>query len=392
MTIKANQLYFGKFSAQVLAKKFKTPLYVYEAETIRRQYLKLAQNIAYEKLNIHYACKANTNVSILKIIRKLGGKIEAVSQGEVELAFKAGFKPKEIIYTSTSISREEFSFVIKNNISANLDSLSQIELYGKMNPGASVGIRVNQGIGAGHHSHVITGGEMSKFGIPIEQLGQVQKLAKKYKLKITRLHQHIGSNVLDEKILLQAFDKLLETARNFPGLEALDFGGGFGVAYLPKEKEPNLKIFGATATKKMKMFCRAYGRELTMVLEPGRFLVAESGTLLATVTEIKNNPTRTFIGVDTGFNHLIRPILYGSYHEIVNTKKRNGKNITADIVGNICESGDVFGRDRQITLTKIGDILAIKNTGAYGYAMASHFNSRLLPAEILIDAGKVFKI
>jgi len=392
MQIKKGELFFSKFSAKTLAVKFKTPVYVYEAETIRQQYFKLVKNVSYKKLDIHYACKANTNVSILKLIRALGAKAETVSRGEIELALKAGFKPKDIIYTSTSVSREELSFVIKNNISVNLDSLSQIELYGKMNKGGKVGIRINHGLGAGHHSHVITGGEMSKFGIPIEHMGQAQKLAKKHKLKITRLHQHIGSNVLDEKILIQAFDKLLETARAFPDLEALDFGGGFGVAYSPKEKGPDLKVYGTAVAKKMKKFCKEYGKELTMVLEPGRLLVAEAGTLLATATEIKQNPTRTFIGVDTGFNHLIRPILYGSYHEIINTKKRPGAGMTADIVGNICESGDVFGRNRKITPTKTGDILAIRNAGAYGYAMASHFNSRPLPLEILIDQGKVFKI
>lgn len=392
MVFKDNKIYFGKFSAKTLAKKFNTPIYIYEAETIRRQYLKLAENIPYKKLAIHYACKANTNVSILKLIRKLGAKLEAVSQGEIKLAFKAGFKPKDIIYTSTSVSRAELAFVIKNNISVNLDSLYQIELYGKMNPGVKVGIRVNHGLGGGHHSHVITGGELSKFGIPAEQLPEAKKLAKKYKLKIARLHQHIGSNVLDEKILLRAFDILLFSARDFPELEALDFGGGFGVAYSEKEKEANFKIYGAAITEKMGKFCKEYGRELAMIIEPGRFLVAESGTLLATVTDIKQNPSRTFIGVDTGFNHLIRPALYGSYHEIINTQKRSGKNMTADIVGNICESGDVFGRDRKLSPTKIGDILAIKNAGAYGYAMASHFNSRPLPGEILIDQGRVFKI
>jgi diaminopimelate decarboxylase len=392
MLFKGSKLCFGKFSAEVLAKKFKTPLYVYEAETIRRQYFKLAQNIPYEKLGIHYACKANTNISILRLIRKLGAKAETVSRGEIELALKAGFKTKDIIYTSTSVSREELAFVIKNKISINLDSLSQIELYGKMNPGAKAGIRINHGLGGGHHSHVITGGEMSKFGIPVEQLSVARKLARKHKLKIVRLHQHIGSNVLDEKILMQAFDKLLETARTFPELEALDFGGGFGVAYSRKDREFNPKRYGAAAAKKMKKFCGEYGRELQMILEPGRFLVAESGTLLATVTEIKQNPTRTFVGIDTGFNHLIRPILYGSYHEIINATQRQGPKIKVDIVGNICESGDVFGRDRIITPTKTGDILAIQNTGAYGYAMASHFNSRSLPTEILIDRGRVFKI
>lgn len=389
MHIKNNQLYLGKFSAKNLAKKLGTPLYVYEAETIRHKYLELVKNITYPKLRIYYACKANTNILILKLLQKLGAKIETVSEGEITLTLKAGFKPRDILYTSTSVSKKELSFVIKNKVQVNLDSLSQIELYGKMNSNAKVGIRINQGIGAGHHNHVITGGIMSKFGIPLQHLQQAQKLAEKYKLKIIRLHQHIGSNVLEEKILLKAFDKLLETAMNFPDLESLDFGGGFGIPYLPKDNSLNLKSLGSKMTRKMSNFCKKYGRELDMIFEPGRFLVGESGFLLASVTELKINPERTFIGLDTGFNHLIRPSMYGSYHQIINASRIKGTNVKADIVGNICESGDVFGRDRKITYPNLGEFLAIKNAGAYGYVMASQYNSRSLPKEILVDGKKI---
>jgi diaminopimelate decarboxylase len=387
-----NQLFLGKFSAKYLVKKFGTPLYVYEAETIRRQYLKLVKNISYPKLNIHYACKANTNIVILRLLRGLGSRIETVSKGEILLALKAGFRPQEIIYTSTSVSKKEMTFVVKSKVKVNLDSLSQIELYGKINPNSKIGIRINQGIGAGHHSHVITGGVMSKFGIPLQHLFRAKKLAEKYKLKITGLHQHIGSHVLDGKILLKACDRLLETALAFPDLESLDFGGGLGVAYLPGEKDLNLKIFGNEITKRMEKFCKKYGKEPVMILEPGRFLVAESGTLLTAVTEIKNNPERTFVGVDTGFNHLIRPILYGAYHEIINANRVRGTGIKADIVGNICESGDVFGRDRNIISPKVDDVFAILNVGAYGYVMASQFNSRPLPKQILIEGNRILKL
>jgi diaminopimelate decarboxylase len=244
MHTKNNQLYLGKFSAKNLAKKFGTPLYVYEAETIRRRYLELVKSIPYPKLQIHYACKANTNIIILKLLRSLGSKVETVSKGEILLGLKAGFKPKDIIYTSTSVRREEFAFVVKSKVMICLDSLSQIELYGKLSPNSKVGLRINQGIGAGHHDHVITGGIMSKFGIPLQHLEPAKKLAEKYKLKIVRLHQHIGSNVLDKKILLKAFDKLLETAVGFPDLEALDFGGGFGIPYISKEKYLDIKELG----------------------------------------------------------------------------------------------------------------------------------------------------
>ncbi len=385
MHIKKNQLYFGKFSAPYLGKKFGTPLYVYEVSTIKRQYKKLVSSIAYRKLSVHYACKANTNISILKLLRRLGAKVETVSRGEIILALKAGFKPKDILYTSTSVSRDEIAFVARRKVMVNLDSLSQIKLYGEINPGSDVGIRINQGIGAGHHDHVITGGSNSKFGIPLEHMEFAQKLAKKYRLRIIRLHQHIGSNILDKKILLRAFDKLLETALNFKDLESLDFGGGFGIPYLPKEKELDVKGLGKTMVRKMKRFNKLYGKELAMILEPGRFLVAEAGVLLASVTEIKNNPVHTFVGVDTGFNHFVRPAMYGSFHRIINASKIKGISIKAHIVGNICESGDIFGKDRVITSPKAGDILAILDTGAYGYVMASRYNSRPLPLEVLVD-------
>lgn len=387
MQIKQNKLFLGKLSAKSLVDKFGTPLYVYEAETITCNYLNLVKNITYPKLQIHYACKANTNISILKLLQKLGSKIETVSKGEISLALEAGFKPNDIIYTSTSVSKDEMIFVVKSKVQVNLDSLSQIELYGKINPNTKIGIRINQGIGAGHHDHVITGGVMSKFGIPLEHLQEARKLAEKYKLKIIRLHQHIGSNILDKKILIKACDKLFETAISFPELESLDFGGGLGIPYLPNEKDLDLKLLGGEITKRMNNFCKKYGKELDLILEPGRFLVAQSGFLLTTVTEIKNNPKRTFVGVDTGFNHLIRPAMYGSYHEIINASRVRGAHIKADIVGNICESGDVFARDRKIVDPRVGDILAILNAGAYGYVMASRYNSRDLPNEILIDGN-----
>jgi diaminopimelate decarboxylase len=380
---KNNQLYLGKFSVKSLAKKFGTPLYVYEANTIRQKYFQLIKSITYHRLKIHYACKANSNPLVLKLLRRLGAGIETVSRGEIELSFQAGFKPEQILFSSTSVSVEELIFVANKGIMVNLDSLSQIELYGKIKPGSKVGLRLNQGIGAGHHSHVVTGGVKSKFGIPIEHLPHAKKLAAKYKLQVTNLHQHIGSNILDEKVLLEAFDKLLETAEDFPGLESLNFGGGFGVPYSPKEKALNLKYLGLEMTRKMDRFCQVYGKKLTIILEPGRFLVAESGVLLATIMEIKKNPNRTFVGLNTGFNHLIRPAMYGSYHEIINTSRTKEPIMQADIVGNICESGDVFAHARKIS-GKIGDVLAILNAGAYGYVMASKYNSRPLPKEIMV--------
>jgi diaminopimelate decarboxylase len=383
MKIKNNKVYFGKTSAQNLAQKFGTPLYVYEAETIKERYLELVENITYEKLKIHFACKANTNKEVLVLLKKLGSNIETVSRGEIELALKAGFMPNQIIYTSTSVSKEEMAFVIKNKIYASLDSLDQIELYGKLNPGSKIGLRLNLGIGSGHHAHAVTGGALSKFGIVPSNIPHALKIASKYKLTITSLHQHIGSNVLDAGILLKAFDALLDFAKSFPDLESLDFGGCLGVPY-KNEKRLNVKFLGGEMTKRMNKFCREYGKDIIMVIEPGRFLVAESGFLLTQVMEIKINPGRTFVGIDTGLNHLIRPAMYGSHHEIIPASNVHGAQMKVDIVGNICESGDVLGRDRMIARLKKGDIVVILNTGAYGYVMASHYNTRSLPLEIFL--------
>jgi len=389
MRIKNNKLYFGKFRAEELARKFGTPLYVYEGEIIEKQYRKLVESINYPRLRIHYACKINTNIEVLQLLRRLGSGIETVSEGEVRIALKAGFRPKNIIYTSTSMIEKEMKFLVKNKIWVNLDSLHQIEMYGKLNPYSKVGIRVNQGIGAGSHKHLVTGGDLSKFGIPVEHLLRAKKLAQKYSLKITGLHQHIGTHVHEEKIMLEAYNKLFKTALDFPDLETLNFGGGFWLPYKPEDKNLNLKLLGGKLSDGMKKFCHKYGRELNMILEPGRFIVGESGTLLAEVADIKNNSKRNFIGLNTGMNHLVRPALYGAYHHITNASRNNGRRIKADIVGNICESGDVLGWDRVVTSPKIGDIFAIHTAGASGYAMASHYNSRPLPKEVFIYKNKV---
>ena len=386
-----NTFNIGQFTGQQLIEQFGSPLYVYDAEKIREQYGELKNNITYSQTQFHYACKANTNIEILKLIRDLGGFIETVSKGEVLAALKAGFTSEQIIFTCSNITKEELQFLIDNNITVNLDSLGQIEKYGQLNPGGKISIRINQGIGAGHHSHVITGGPKSKFGIHFSQIEEAKQLAVKYNLSIIGIHQHIGSNILDTEIFMQAFAALLESAQHFSDLEFMDFGGGFGVPYKPDEPQLNISELGKQITKSFSNFCKNYGKQLIMKFEAGRYLVAESGTLLATVTDIKTTPDRTFIGVDSGFNQLIRPAMYGAYHEIINTNNSNGEKVTATIAGNVCESGDVFAEDREISEPHEGDVLAILNAGAYGFTMASTYNSRPRPAEVLVD-GKDAKV
>ncbi|MBU2101135.1 diaminopimelate decarboxylase [Patescibacteria group bacterium] len=388
MNVKNNQLYFDGLSAEELIKKYKTPLYVYEAEVIRRQYNSLAKNISYPHTKIHYAAKANANPAILKIIRQLGGNIEAVSKGKILSAFKAGFKPGQIIYTCNGAEEEELRFVIDNDITANLDSLNQIETWGRLNPNSSISLRLNLDIGAGSHIYITTGGRRSKFGIHISKIKEAKKLAKKYGLRIVGLHQHIGSDVVDGKVFGKAMRTLLKIASQFPELEFVNFGGGFGIPYKPDQKPLDTKTLGDQITKIMNQFTKEYGKEINVIIEPGRYLVAQAGTLLTSVTDIKSNPSRTFVSTNTGFNHMIRSAMYFAYHNVTNASRVEGKKKTVTVVGNICESADIFAQDRVITNPKKGDILAIHDTGAYGYTMSSLYNARVKPAEVLIDNGK----
>ncbi|MBI2010716.1 MAG: diaminopimelate decarboxylase [Candidatus Colwellbacteria bacterium] len=373
-----------------LVKKYGAPLYVYEARVIKDRYQKLAKNLNHPRLRIHYAVKANSNLEILRYLRKLGAGAETVSLGEVLISLKAGFKPKDIIYTCSNITKEELETLNKRKIRVNLDSLNQIKMWGELAPGTSISFRVNQGIGAGNHHHFITGGPESKFGIDVRQINKALALAKKYKLTVNGIQQHIGSGILNEnkKIFIEAMMALLHTARRFPDLEFIDFGGGIGIPYRPNEKPLDLNRLGRSVVKILKEFEAVYGRKLNFVFEPGRYLIAEAGTLLVTVTDIKINPSKVFIGVNSGFNHLIRPAMYDSYHEIVNLSRQGGKKIKASIVGNICESADFFAKDRPIPLPKIGDALAILNAGAYGFSMSSNYNLRPRPAEVLIEANR----
>jgi diaminopimelate decarboxylase len=388
MQVRNNKLWLGGVEADHLAREYGTPLYVYEEEVIRSRFAGLVEAIPYSALRIHYACKANSNVAILALLHSLGANAETVSRGEILLAFRAGFTPDQILHTCSNISADELRFVIGSGVLVNLDSLGQLRHYGECNPGASISIRINGGIGAGHHPHVMTGGPDSKFGIDVSQLDEARALAEKYQLRIVGVHQHIGSNVLDAALLVAAMKPVLDCAARFTGLEFVDFGGGLGVPYRPDDQPLDVRQFGALAAELFDLFCRSYGERLDMVLEPGRYLVAEAGTLLATVTDVKTTPFHTFVGVDTGFNHLIRPAMYGSYHPILNASRVAGEEKVVWVTGNLCESGDLLARDRAITECREGDIIAILNAGAYGFSMSSNYNARPRPAEVLVCGGR----
>ncbi len=373
-----------------IAQKLETPVYIYNANIIKKRCKELKENL--KGINLYYACKANSNSEIIKIVYKEGFGIETVSPGEIATARKAGVPISRITFTCGSIDKNEIISVAKQGIRIHLDSLNQVEIFGKHFKGGEISVRLNLMVGAGHHSHVITGGPDSKFGIDISQIKELKKLAHKYNLHITGLHQHIGSNVLYTSTFLKGVKAMFDTAILFPELNHLDFGGGFGVPYRPEEKSFDIKKFAVDMKKRIENFNKKYGKKIKISFEPGRYLVAESGSLLVKLTDIKRNPTKTFVGVNSGMNHLIRPAIYDSYHEIINISNPSGKKIKVTIAGNICESGDVFAQDRMITKPKIGDILEIKNTGAYGYAMSSEYNSRPKPKEYLVMGDKIKRI
>lgn len=385
-TTRGSKLQIGGMNAEDLARQYGSPLYVYDGAIIRRQYRALRDAITYPDTRFFYASKANPNRKLMNILREEGCGLEAVSYNEVLAGLDAGFAPEEIIFTCSFITKDELEAVIKAGVMVNIDSLTQLRWFGEMNPGGAVSLRINQGIGAGHHQHTITGGPDSKFGIDITQIDDAKRIAAEHNVRIVGLHQHIGSHILEPETFMLAIRALLKTAQQFDGLEFLDFGGGFGVAYRETDEPLNLRELGAMITKEVEIFTKEYGH-IQIRFEPGRFLMAESGVLLATVADIKETPYHTFVGLNTGFNHLIRPMMYGSYHQIVNASNTDGKTRKVWLVGNICESGDIFAKDRDLQEPKAGDTIAILDAGAYGYAMSFFYNGRKQPEEVLVENG-----
>ncbi|MBM3262177.1 MAG: diaminopimelate decarboxylase [candidate division Zixibacteria bacterium] len=387
-SIRDNRLYIGVFSADELLERFGSPLYVYDAATIRERFRVLRDVLIFPDTDLHYACKANTNVAILRLLREEGACIDAVSPGEVYLALYAGFAPDRILFTGNNVTDEEMAYLLAQRILINIDSLSQLERYGRMAPGTDISLRINPDTGSGHHDHCITGGPDSKFGLCLDQLDEIRALSDRSKLQVVGLHAHVGSGILDAEPFMKAVDALLGVVPYFAHLTFVDFGGGFGVPYAPDERPLDIRDFGDRLSSRFRDFCAAYGRLLRLKLEPGRYLVAEAGTLLTRCNTVKTNRLKTFVGVDSGLHHLIRYPLYNAYHEIVNASCVSGELLVYDVCGQICESSDFFTRNRSISCIREGDTLAILNAGAYGFAMSSNYNSRPRPAEVLIDGDK----
>lgn len=374
----------GQSEAKKLMQTYGSPLYVYRKSIIEAQYRGLLQSISYKKTKLYYACKANANLELLRFLKGLGASIECVSRGEVERALKAGFPIGRISYTCSYIPREELAWLIKKGISVHIDSLTQLMWWGELKPGSEVSVRINRGFGAGATKHIITGGPESKFGIYYTDIPKVKTLAKKYRLTIVGLEQHIGSSILKPQAFIRAMKLLLDSAREFPHLTFLDFGGGLGIPYKPEQEPLDIKMLGKKMGDTFKNFCRDYGRDLDLRLEPGRYIVAESGAFLATVVDRKHTPGHTFVGVDSGFSHLVRPAFYGSYHHIFNLSNPKGRTETVTVVGNLCESSDVFAENRTLPKVRLGDVLLFADAGAYGYSMSSDYNLREKPKEVLL--------
>jgi len=388
LEIKRNQLHWGGASCEALAEKFGTPLFVYDEGRIRSQARGLKKAFSHPKVRLLYSCKANSNLAVLKALREEGLGLDAVSPGEIFLGLKAGFKPRDILFTGNNVTDEEMRFALSKGVGINVDSLPQLERFGKLRPGGEVSVRINPDVGEGHHDHVITGGPESKFGIWMDQVTEIKRIARKHDLRIIGLHQHIGSGVMEAEVFLDAMEVLLQVAPGFEDLEFLDFGGGLGVPYAPGQRPLDVRSLGRMLSQRFLRFCEKYGRTLTLVLEPGRYFVAEAGVLLTRVNTIKATPEHTFVGTDSGFNHLIRHSLYGAHHEILNASRVKGAREFAAVCGNVCESGDLFTHGREITRFAEGNLAAILNAGAYGFSMSMEYNSRPRPAEVLVHHGK----
>ncbi len=370
-----------------VATEYGTPLYVYHAEKITSQYQNLLSNFSPKNTRIFYACKSLTNIHILDVVKRAGCNIDCSSINEAKLALHVGFAPENILYTSNSVSFEEICEAVNLGVNVNIDSLSNLEKFGaKFGSNYPVGVRVRPNIMAGGNLKISTGHDKSKFGIPVTQLVELKAIQAKYNINIATLHIHTGSEIKDVSVFIQSadvFDTLLD---QFPTVNVLDFGGGFKVPYQPNEKGTDIALLGAEVDKAITSLSEKYGRPLTAWFEPGKYMVSESGYFIAKVNVLKKSGDIEFAGIDTGLNHLIRPMFYDSYHHIDNISNPMGATKQYAVVGNICET-DTFAWDRAIPEIKEGDFLVFYNAGAYGYEMASNYNARYKPAQVLFENG-----
>jgi len=384
--------FFGSTNPIELIKKYGSPLYVYNENILRERCREMKNLVKYPNFSVNFSTKANSNLQFLKIIKSEGLNVDAMSAGEIGFELEAGFKPEQILFITNNVTADEMQFAIDKGVNISVDSLSQLETYGKINNGGNVVIRFNPGVGAGHNKKVVTGGKNTKFGVNPEYIPEVKKILKKYNLKLIGINQHIGSLFMEAEPYLDSVKSILAIAENFENLKFVDFGGGFGIPYYKQNYQLrlNLKRLGEQLDETIKEWGVKYGSEIQFKIEPGRYISAECGVLLGTITSIKQNAENKYVGTDVGFNVLARPILYDSHHDIEIYRENSVASTEIEeitIVGNICESGDILAKHRNLPKVFENDIIGIVDAGAYGNVMTSNYNLRLRPAEVFIDTN-----
>lgn len=379
-------------SLEQIAQEHGTPLYVYDTARIKSRYQQLVNGFKNSPVRFKYACKALSNQNILRFLQKLGAGLDTVSIQEARLGLKAGFKPQDIIFTPNCVSFEEIKAAVELGVHINIDNISILEQFGhEYGDSVPVCIRLNPHILAGGNYQISTGHIDSKFGISIYQMRHLERVVKSTGVRVRGLHMHTGSEIKDIDVFLRGVEILFEMIEYFPELDYIDLGSGFKVAYKDGELETDVDELGKRLTERFNEFVEQYGRPLELWFEPGKFLVSDAGVFLVQVNVIKQTTATVFAGVDSGFNHLIRPMFYQSHHDIVNLSNPNGTERIYTVVGNICET-DTFAWDRRMNEIREGDILCLRNAGAYGFEMASSYNSRCRPAEVMVHEGQVHLI
>jgi len=370
-----------------MADKYGTPIYVYDADQMAANYRNFVNAFPVKKLKVYYACKANTNVSILKLFRALGAGLDCVSIGEVQLGLMAGFPASDIMFTPNNISEQEYDEAIALGVKLNIDNLNALEYVGQKHPGTAVCIRINPHMMAGGNRKISVGHIDSKFGISIHQVPHIKRVVKNHDIPVEGIHVHTGSDILDSSVFIRASELIFSVVEEFPDVDYIDFGSGFKIAYKEGDLSTDIPAFGKEFSKTFTEFCERMGRDYTLKFEPGKVLVSDAGFFLTKVNLVKQTTACLFAGVNSGFNHLIRPMFYDAHHHIENISNPDGDRKIYNVVGYICES-DTFGTDRLLNEVRKDDILCFRNAGAYCFAMASNYNSRMRPAEVMVLKGQ----
>ena len=375
-----------------LAQKYGSPIYVYDTDKIESQYKRLTDAFSTVKsLKLNYAVKALSNINILKFFKNIGAGLDTVSIQEVQLGLTTGIDPKKIIFTPNGVSLKEIEEVAKLGVQINIDNLSILELFGQKHPEIPVCVRINPHIMAGGNSKISVGHIDSKFGISIHQVPHIKRVVENTGMNINGIHMHTGSDILDIDTFLRATEILFDVAKQFDDIDFIDFGSGFKVPYKEGDISTDIEQLGVQLSERFNEFCVEYGKDITLMFEPGKFLVSDAGVFLAKVNVVKQTTSTVFAHVDSGFNHLVRPMMYDSYHHITNISNPEGRDRYYSVVGYICET-DTFGSNRRIAEISEEDVLCFHNAGAYCFSMASNYNSRYLPAEVMVHQGKDYLI